>query len=63
MSGARQRRPVSASALDRAKLKLNVQSRLIRVGKEGRWASSITGRFGKILKTSDLPKIDEDEEW
>jgi hypothetical protein len=49
--------------LERAKAKLNVTSRLIRVGEEGRWAWSMTGRFGRILKLSELPKIDEEEEW
>jgi AAA domain len=54
---------ISERTLERAKAKLNVMSRQIRVGKEARWAWSMTGRLGRILKASDLPKIDEDEEW
>jgi len=54
---------ISERSLRRAKEGLHVQSRLIRVGKEGRWAWSMTGRFGRILKLSELPKIDQDEEW
>jgi hypothetical protein len=54
---------INERTLDRAKSRLNVLSRLIRVGKEGRWAWSMTGRFGRIIKAGDLPKIDENEEW
>jgi|GEM_PF-5845721 len=54
---------ISERTLERPKAKLNVMSRQIRVGKEARWAWSMTGRFGRVLKVSDLPKIDEDEEW
>jgi len=54
---------INERTLRRAKEGLRVQSRLIRVGKEGRWAWSMTGRFGRIVKLSELPKIDEEEEW
>jgi AAA domain len=54
---------ISERTLDRAKAKLHVQSRLIRVGKGGQWAWSMTGRFGRIVKLSELPKIDEEEKW